>query len=469
MRRYAFRAHRLQVSDRVAVLAAVMVAATSFGALAQEIPLEAAARAFDEAKTLSAADGGRLWSRPLAGPMFFVDRSSRSVVANQADPAGTLKPVANVFTGALPEEMAIANTAIDWLGIRWTMVVWPLPELRYARGRLLMHELFHRIQDDLGLPAANPANNHLDVSEGRIWLQLEWRALSEALIRAGDDRHRAVADALAFRLHRRSLFAGAADEERALELNEGLAEYTGYKTCGLPETVLPDRVAIRLDQQQGGTGFVRNFAYVSGPAYGLLLDAADPAWRKSLTKDSDLGDLLRAAMQIGELPQGNAELLRAAERYDGRALISAEKAREAQRQARLAEYRARFVDGPVLLLPASGDVSYSFDPNGIEAYSDVSSVYAPLRATDAWGVLEVTSGGAMLERRDGRVHSFRVPAPADPTARPVAGEGWTLRLSPGWSIADGSRPGDLTLRPAQAGANAQPESRPGSADTRPPE
>jgi len=378
--------------------------------------------------------------------MLLVDPSSREAVANQADAGGQLRSAGGVFVGKVPADVNLANTATQWAGVEWTMILWSsLPEVPYARGRLMMHECFHRVQEELGLPATNPGNNHLDARDGRIWLQMEWRALSEALIRSGADRRRAAEDALVFRAYRRTLFPSAAAEERGLEMNEGLAEYTGYRLCGLPEGVLPDRVAIRLDEQPSrGGSFVRNFAYVSGPAYGLLLDAADTGWRRNLKERDDLGQLLGAAMRI-QLPADlTAEANRRCQRYDGRRLIARETERDSRRRERLAGYAKRFVEGPVLVLPLGSEVSYSYDPNGIEAFDDASSVYATARVTDAWGILEV-AGGALVTRRDGRVAEVRVPAPTDPKARPLAGDGWTLQLNAGWKLVAGARTGDYLL------------------------
>src|SRR6185369_17717419 len=96
-----------------------------------------------------------------------------------------------------------------------------------ARRQLMLHELFHRIQPGLGLMTATGQNAHLDTEDGRFWLRLEWRALAQALRKSGKDRKRAVSDALAFRLARRSQFANAAESERVEEIREGLAQYTG--------------------------------------------------------------------------------------------------------------------------------------------------------------------------------------------------------------------------------------------------
>jgi hypothetical protein len=96
-----------------------------------------------------------------------------------------------------------------------------------ARQQIMLHRLFHRIQPELGLMTEDGFNEHLDTLEGRVWMQLEWRALRRAVESTGSDRVEAIADALAFRRERRRLFPGAADNERRDEIREGLTSYTG--------------------------------------------------------------------------------------------------------------------------------------------------------------------------------------------------------------------------------------------------
>ncbi|HEY0671277.1 MAG TPA: hypothetical protein VGD27_03370, partial [Longimicrobiales bacterium] len=250
--------------------------------LVQQTPAvdpQLAAQYFDEARSLSAADGGKLWGIPVYAPMIFVEPVTRQAVANVQDAEGRLQKQGNVFVGTLPPEMIIANNATRWSGTHWTMVRWPLPENRYVRRRLMAHELFHRMQDTLRLPATDVANSHLAYGDGRILMRLEWRALAEALMREGGARGDAIADALLFRARRRQLFPQAAREERLLELNEGLSEYTGFKLSGLPAGVVRDRAAVQLGSYETMDNFARSFAYASGPAYGLLLDAAAMSWR----------------------------------------------------------------------------------------------------------------------------------------------------------------------------------------------
>ena len=404
---------------------------------------------FDEARTICQRDGGKLWGKSLCGPMLFVDPDTRSVIANQADAEGRLIAEGGLFVAKLPPEISIANTAMTWAGVHWTTIMWPLPESPTARVRLMMHELFHRIQDDVGLPPSNPPNAHLGTLEGRFWLELEWRALQQALARANSspaERRRAVEDALLFRLHRRALFPKAAQEERELEMNEGLAEYTGYKLRGTGDAATATAIIARLTTAESGEAFSRSFAYVSGPAYGMLLDFSGTAWRKGLTEKSDLGDLLRRAYGV-ILPK---DLSSAAQQrsavYDGDALRWSETQQQKHRDELISDYKKRLIAGPVLTLPFTDKVQVSYDPNGVFPLDDNTSAYPAIRVSDAWGILDV-SHGALMVREQGKFARVVVEAPKD--AEGKSGEidqnGWKLSLAPGWTIKKGARPGDFTV------------------------
>jgi len=219
----------------------------------------------DELHALCARDGGRLWGVPLCGPTMIVDRKTRAITADRPAPA------------VLPKEIGIANTAVDFEGQRWTMIAGPLPDDPFARKMLLAHESFHRVQDSLGFPSAGPANAHLDTAQGRYWLQLEWRALGQAL--SGD--RDAVRDALAFRAVRRALFAGAAKEEHDLEMHEGLAEYTGAALAEPDPRARAPHLVAKLRDAESTPTFVRSFAYASGPAWGTLLDRKRRSWTRN--------------------------------------------------------------------------------------------------------------------------------------------------------------------------------------------
>lgn len=118
----------------------------------EPISIETASKCFAEAKSLCQTDHGQLWGVSLCGPIMFVDPQIRFIVANQADAKGVLKPDDGAFVGFLPADQNMANTALEWSGVHWTQMLWPLPEQSRERDTLIAHELFHRIQDQLDLP-----------------------------------------------------------------------------------------------------------------------------------------------------------------------------------------------------------------------------------------------------------------------------------------------------------------------------
>jgi len=406
------------------------------------IPIEYARSYFAELEDIGRADGGRMWGRPLHGPMLFVDPVTRTLVANMPDAEGRFRATDGVWTGTLPIAMNAANTAIDLGGRRWSMVMWPVTDSRYARSRLLIHESFHRIQPELGMATADRPNAHLGTAEGRIWTRLEWRALTEALLRDGAKRRQALRDALVFRARRHSFAADGAEDERLLELNEGLAEYTGFALSGLPQSALHDRVAVQLAQYEAQDNFARSFAYVSGPAYALLLDASGREWRSRIRASSSLSAMAAAAYRIAVADPKTAGAL--TERYGARRMIADERARETERAETERGLRALFVDGPTLTLPVAGKFNFSFDPNGATPIQGIGTVYESSRITDEWGVLEVSSGGVLMRRANGSITSVVVPAPA-PGSNQFKGAGWGLTLAAGWSLRPGARQGDWTV------------------------
>ena len=346
--------------------------------------------------------------------------------------------------------MGIANTATKWAGVQWTMVMWPLPQYKQPRMRLILHECFHRVQGQIGLPATDAQNGHLDSLDGRIWLQMEWRALEHAFWQRGDERKRDVADAVYFRNYRRSLFASAAKNENALEMNEALAEYTGFKlSTSSPEEYAVVVSAWLRSAPTRTSSYGRSFAYTSGPAYGGLLDAASKDWRKGLTPTTDFGQLLASAYGV-DVPAAaglnKAEAMRRTERYDGGEVVAIETEKEIKHQERLASTRKAFVDGPVLVLSVSPEFNYTFDPNAVLTVDDQLTLYeGNIQVSDAWGLLKITEG-VLFVRQNGKVVRVQVPAPADLTKTPLAGNGWTLDLKPEWQLVPEGRVGDFAVQ-----------------------
>jgi hypothetical protein len=410
----------------------------------EPIPIETAQNYFAEAQILCQADHGQLWGISLCGPMMFVDPKSRFIVATQADTKGILKADGGVFIGSLPADQTIANTAIEWSGVHWTQMLWPLPDDKQQRETLIAHELFHRIQSQLELPRVKGGENtQLDTLDGRYYLQLEWRALASALEAQTDvERRKATGDAILFRAERYRLFPDAAIQEQSLELNEGLAEYTGVRVSN-PTSEEQIKAALSdLSSHRDDSTFVRSFAYATGPGYGLLLDRYASGWHQQLKPGNSFDVLLRNALHI-TLPVNLCEMAeQQATVYGGVTLRATEVERETKRQQAVALYRAKFIDGPVLTIQFRS-MHVQFDPRNLQPLEKAGTVYPTMRVSDDWGILDAKNGALMKPDWSAVI----VVAPSVVTGSSLKGAGWTLELKPGWKTVPGPRKGDFMLAP----------------------
>ena len=405
-------------------VAAMLIAAPT----AAQVDQSLASRYFAEAEALCRAESGRLWGVSLCGPMVFADPLTGTIATNRPAP-----------DAPRPRVLGYVNAALEWGGERWSAFVWPMmPKDSAARAGLMLHELFHRVQPGLGLflPSAPALPDHLDTAEGRFWMQLEWRALARALGNPGAERRAALADALAFRAARHRLAPLAAESERVVEINEGLAQYTATAaTAASPEAAAADAVR-QLAKVTGVESFVRTFAYPSGAAYGVLLDEWSPGWTRRIGSADDLGRLVMTA--AGVEPAANADS--AAKRYDAEALRAAEESREAKRAGRVALLRQRFVDGPVVVVPRGRNAS--FITNGVTPIPGAGTIYPTYRVSGEWGSLEAE---LVLVSADERTLALPAPAPARLEGKSLSGEGWKVTLNDGWVVRPGARKGDYEV------------------------
>ncbi len=382
---------------------------------------------FKEAQTLCERDGGRLWGVSICAPMVIGDARTQTFATSQPPP-----------DVPRPRLIGLLNGPIQWGDTMWAALTWETvaPRTPRVRSGMLIHESFHIVQMGLGLGVGTDSAEHLDSVDGRYWMRIEWRALARALSESGESRALAVREALALRQARHMRYPDKVETERALDINEGLASYTQVV---LPAQSEADAIASALDgltASEGGESFVRTFAYASGPADGLLLDAASPGWPRRMRATDDPAVLLMRALAV----QPVADATAAAARYGGAELRAAEERREQQRQERIAELRRQVVDGPVLVMPGGGGgLSNSL---GAVVIPDVGTIYFhAYRQRGDWGTLEAEKG--VLVTSDGRLR--RLPAPTRRDDITVECDGWSVKAAPGWVVGEGARQGDYEL------------------------
>lgn len=403
---------------------------TSICALAQTKTFkDTVAVYFSEIQTAT-KQNKNLWEHDLYGPILLVQPNTRQVFSNYSDTAGVLKKDGPIYTGILPNEYNIANTSVIWNGRGWAMVMLPLPEGKNRRINLLAHELFHRAQAGLGFTAHNPDNNHLDQRKGRIYLRLELEALKKAARAAAHSEAKDhLTNAVIFRKYRHEIYKDADTTENLLELNEGMAEYTGVIVSGRDYHEMQKHFIASIDRFLGNSTFVRSFAYVTIPVYGYLLRDTRKNWNKEIDAKTDLTEYFLDAFQI-QLPKDLEKAVRKVrERYNWRTIHAEEAAREERIKKVIAEYMSKFVNRPHLAIRFE-KMNMSFDPRNIMPLDSLGTVYPNIRVTDNWGILTVEKGALMSPNWD----KITVSMPIEIVNNKASGDGWTLELKGGYAV-----------------------------------
>ncbi|MBB4106731.1 hypothetical protein [Pedobacter zeae] len=382
-----------------------------------------------------------LWGKDLYGPILLVNPDTRQIAANFSDSTGILKQNGNIYYGILPAEINMANTAVNWDGRRWAMIMLPLPVNKQDRINLLAHELFHVSQPLLGFQLFNAENNHLDQKNGRIYLRLELEALKKALQTDNKiERKMHLTHALTFRKYRYLLCSGADISENLLELNEGIAEYTGSVVSGRDKKQSLEHFVKSISSFLSNPTFVRSFAYQTTPVYGYLLDDTKKGWNREITIKTNLTDYFIKASDIkipNNLRKITALLLN---QYNGKAIISEEEARENKTKKLIAEYKRKFITQPHFELVFE-KMNVSFDPRNIIPIEDKGTVYPNIRVTDKWGILTVENGALMSAKWD----KILVTSPLKIENQIITGAGWILTLNDGYSVIKDEVTGNYKL------------------------
>lgn len=330
---------------------------------------------FEHVEKLCNKDNGKLWGVNLYSPVLGVD-SLRNIVSNVPDAPKTF-----------PADKPVANSTTELDGKRWTMILWPLSGDQMHQSIILVHEMFHYRQPELGLwQDKDPNNSHLSNRDARTLLKLEWNALKAAASCDGEQKKTALKDALSFRAQRRHLYPDFAAEENSLEIMEGLAEYTG-KRIAIPDNKEYLQSLSDLDYLYESDNLTRSFAYLSGPLYGLILDQSAHPWHKEMNSGSDLGS---SAMEIYgiTLPENLEETVETAKaKYDFESIDAAEEAFQRKLEERNETLRKLFAPDNVITLECP-NLSIQFSPDSMIKMDDGSMVIYGCTAFCDWGSVE---------------------------------------------------------------------------------
>lgn len=410
---------------------------------AKALDLRAVASLFEavESATLHYSS---LWNRDLKAPLLLVDPQNRSVFANSPDFQGILHACENIYTGTLPPDVVLANTATEWAGRRWAMVLLPLPDTFADCIRLVTHELFHVHQPALGFDLSNPDNPHLNQEIGRVSLRLELAALQKALqCSTLENQKTHILHALLFRLYRYALYPQARSTENSLDLNEGLAEYTG--NCIAEQSPSETIQHFQKSGQQflNNPSFSRAFAYQTLPIYGYLLKQHKPYWNQEITQSTDLTDYLIKAFEIKFPADQDSARALALSLYDGQRIFEEEQAKTRTYQQRVSDYREKLFECPHFSIPLT-QMNLSFDPRNVIVVEDLGTIYPTLEMVAPWGAVTVNNGALINPDKT----QLSLALPLIQVEDGVRGDGWMLEIAVGYEVRQDIRTGHYVLKKA---------------------
>lgn len=382
---------------------------------------------FSDVDSLLSIDSGNFWNKEIYGPILFIDPETRIFYANMNNADKSFHRIGTIYTDTLPSNLNIANTAIDWDNKRWSMVMLPLPSEKTARNNLVIHELFHRLQPEIGFEKIQDLENgHLDTYQGRLLLRLELQALDKALY--GPETAKHIQNALYFRKKRQKANE-IKDAENALELNEGLAEYTAIMLSGRNVDQMKSHLRQSKTEFISNPTFVRSFAYQSVPFYGYLLSLKHPYWHKEIKANTNLTNFFIKAFQTDIDMDLSLKEVDEQYGYDYQRIENEEMEREKTRIEKIAKLKDKFTGGPTLELSFL-HMNISFDPRNITPLENLGTVYPNLRIVDDWGILTVENGALMAPDWSKVI----VTAPTLIEDGTVEGDGWKLELEPTWKV-----------------------------------
>ena len=350
-----------------------------------------AERHFKELESILKHDSAMLWGINMYGPTMFVDPESRMIVANRQDKNGLLKKNGNVYFGFLPDEYNIANTALTFSDELWTCVSRMDFDNDIERNLLLVHESWHRVQNEIGVLSVMSNNTHLENVEAAILLKMEMIALNHALMNDGDNND--LVNALTIRMIRQEKYPNNNEDE--YECHEGLAEYTALKVLANDDKNYILMKAILLNKIENALGYdtyTHSFAYVTGPAYGFILDEISSNWKNDVMSGSTMNDILLNIVDINTDIDKDAFISNLVECYNIEVFINNEYERLTSLKQDANIMRRKFDTSPSLYIKNNG-VNFTYNPNErVIPYDNLGNIYKSMRLSGDFGVVETNDG-----------------------------------------------------------------------------
>ena len=390
-----------------------------------------ASRCLKDIEEICKRDNGKLWGKNLYGPIMFVERVTRRIVANQPDNEGILKSKDGVYTGIYPKELVLSNAPVKFGGTQFAMVPLPAEEDEYRIKTRTIHSLFHLFQKNEGVIASTFNLTNMDEKEARLWIKLEWKALRKAINSQGEERQLAIRDALIFRGSNRELNRKYATDENRFETYEGLATFTYTLLCTNSPEEFKSKLFENLARIYSMQSYARSYGFIHGALYASLLYDKGYDFKNIKTDSFDLGNTVRELYKI-ELPDICRDVAGSlAVNYDIESVNKEEEKREAEIKESIHSQISIFTEKPVVFLELESP-SFDFEPEDIHSLDTLGTIYNSMRVSDNWGKLTVDKGGCLVSNN---LKFIRITAKAFKADKNhISGDGWHLILNSEWEL-----------------------------------
>jgi hypothetical protein len=376
-------------------------------------------------------DNGKLWGRNLYGPVMYIDRNTRKIIANQPDKEGLLKGKDGIYTGTYPKELLINNIPVHYGESLFAMAPLPNEEDEYRIVNRAIHALFHCFQQSIGYTSSGYNTGNMDEKNARLWIKLEWKALRKAMNSEGAEQKLAIREALVFKGSNRELYQKYAADETRFENYEGLAAFTYIMLSTETHEEYKIRLLELLDRIYSMQSYARTYGAVTGALYADLLYDKGFDFKIIRSENVDLGDEVKKLYEI-QLPEVCRDVAGSlALNYEIEKIQSEEAKREADIIGRIHRQISTFIEKPVVFLELESPY-FDFEDSDVHPMDTLGTLYNTLRVSDNWGKLTVEKGGCLVSNNLKYLRITSKGYKADKNR--VEGEGWHLVLNDGWEL-----------------------------------
>lgn len=371
------------------------------------------------ADVLNKPESKALWGITLNAPIVIIDHLGNKMFFTAIE-NGSVQPLREE---PWDNKVPLANSFFDYDSKRYVTIMQIALMNAPCEGRinLLIHEIFHTYQNSLGIENQSSLNYHMDEIRGRALLQMEMKALQQAL---GGDLI-GVYDALYIRAYRQSLYPD--NNEDLYELNEGLAEYTGAKLA-LENTREYVKSRLNYDIRRG---YTNAFGYCTGAAYATILDDMYVSWRSDTDLTKGLIYLIKKINPNYLISVNDAESNSLLVKYGYNQIVACET-EEFRSFGDVEKYKELLhPETPKLCLP-NQSLNFTYNPNDRVISLGDAVLLRNMNIKGEWGQVKVESGVVRLNNWS----AFYLLPPTNIAPNIVSGDNYEIQINRGWKLVE---------------------------------